>query len=109
MTRTSDRAVVRARAGWRTYLAANVAVVAAYFALTAIGAPEWLPAVLYLAVSAAAVVAVLAGTRRHRPRGRTGWLLLAGGQLLMAAAEACAYCLEYLGGGFSEPSAADLL
>ena len=94
---------------WLTYLAVNVAVLAAYFALTGAGAPDGIPAVLYLGVSAAAVVAVVVGTRRHRPGGRTGWLLLAAGQFLFTAAEVCAYGLEYLADGFTEPSIADVL
>ncbi len=108
MARAFPRAVGPG-AGWSAYLAGNVAVLAAYFALPPAGAPEWLPALIYLGVSAGAVAAVAIGVRRHRPAGRTGWLLLGAGQLLFAAAETCAYGLEYLGGGLTEPSVADVL
>jgi two-component system cell cycle response regulator len=94
---------------WTGYLAANVLAVVLYYALPPLGAGEWTGTVLYLAVAAGMPVAVLAGTRMHRPAGRRAWWALAAGQVLFAAGEALSYASEYLAGGFEEPAPSDVL
>ncbi|MCA2214373.1 GGDEF domain-containing protein [Jidongwangia harbinensis] len=94
---------------WSGYLVATVVAGVLYFALPPLGAPEWSGAVLYLGICAATPIAIVAGTRRHRPASRRGWRLLAAGQLLITAAEALTYVSEYLAGGFEEPDPSDVL
>jgi len=94
---------------WVGYLAGNLALIVLYVLLPRLGAVVWLEAVIYLSVSASAAVAIMIGVRRHRPSGRTGWLLLAAGQIVLTAAEVSSYVTEYLGGGFHEPAVADVL
>jgi diguanylate cyclase (GGDEF)-like protein len=99
---------LRTRA-WSGYLTANVLAVALYFALPPLGAPEWAGTVLYLAVTVGTPVAMLAGTRMHRPAGRRAWWALAAGQILIAVAEGLTYASEYLADGFEEPEPSDVL
>jgi two-component system cell cycle response regulator len=94
---------------WVGYLVGNLVLIVVYVLLPRLDPPAWVEAAGYLTVSAVAGAAVLAGVRRHRPAGRTGWLLLAAGQFVFAAAEACSYVAEYLGDGFQEPAPADVL
>jgi diguanylate cyclase (GGDEF)-like protein len=94
---------------WSVYLAANVALGALYFVLPAFGATDVAVTAVFLAVTAAAPVAMIYGVRRHRPAGRRGWLLLAGAQAVIAVAEVSAAVAEYLGDGYEEPAPGDVL
>jgi signal transduction histidine kinase len=60
---------------WRSYLGAGALL--AYVVLVLPAGPR---AVLVIAVSASAALAIVAGIRRHRPPARAAWWLLAAGQ-----------------------------
>jgi diguanylate cyclase (GGDEF)-like protein len=94
---------------WSVYLTANIALGVLYFVMPSFGATDVVVTVVYLAVCAAAPVAMLYGLRRFRPQGRRGWLLLAIGQFIIAAAEASTAVAEYAGDGFEEPAPSDVL
>jgi len=94
---------------WVGFLVGNAGLIILYVLLPRLGSVLWLEAAIYLAVCATAAVAIVVGVRRHRPSGRTGWLLLAAGQVVLTAAEVSSYLTEYLGGGFHEPAVADAL
>jgi hypothetical protein len=64
---------------WRSYLGAGVLAAGAVLLLPAV--PE---ALLVIAVSASAALAIVAGIVRHRPPARAAWWLLAAGQGLFA-------------------------
>ena len=86
-----------------------MALGALYFVLPIFGVTDVAVTGIYLVISAATPVAILYGLRRHRPAGRTGWLLLAGGQAVIAVAEIFSAAAEYFGAGFQEPSPSDVL
>jgi diguanylate cyclase (GGDEF)-like protein len=94
---------------WSWYLIVNIALAAAYYLLPVAGLAEAAVTVTFLAVSTATPVAILYGLRRHRPPAPLGWLLLAGGQASIAAAEISSALDEYVGDGFSEPAPSDVL
>jgi diguanylate cyclase (GGDEF)-like protein len=109
-TYTWPRAVPGLRLqAWSGYLAANIAAGVLYFVLPRLGASEWAGMVLYLSISTATPIAILAGVRMHRPAGRRAWWLLAAGQILIIVAEAMTYVSEYLADGFDEPEPSDVL
>jgi hypothetical protein len=82
---------------WWVYLTTNIVLGVLYFVAPSFGASEAGVTVIYLAVCAAAPLATLYGMYRFRPAGRRGWLVLAVGQLAIAAAEISAAVAEYLG------------
>jgi signal transduction histidine kinase len=65
------------------YICVGVLATIVYFAL-----PPGPQAVLYVAIGVSAVVAIVAGARRHLRRGRLPWYLFALGLLLQAAGDA---------------------
>jgi diguanylate cyclase (GGDEF)-like protein/PAS domain S-box-containing protein len=88
--------------GWAWY-AATAALVAALY----LGGPLNSGPVFNL-LGASAAVAIIAGTRRHAPRARAGWQLIALGQTLFVAGDVIAYNYEALfGGELPFPSMAD--
>lgn len=94
---------------WSGYLVANIVLGVLYFVLPRFGVTDVAITGIYLTVAAATPAAILYGVRRHRPAGRSGWLLLVGGQVVIAVAEVSAAAAEYLGGGFQEPAPSDVL
>ena len=93
----------------QVYILVNLVCIAGFYALSCADAPTWITAVIYVAIAAAAAVAIRVGRRRYRPGVRAGWWWLAVGQTVFVAAEACDWGQDLLGAGSSEPSAADVL
>ncbi|MBG0563690.1 GGDEF domain-containing protein [Actinoplanes sp. NEAU-A11] len=73
------------------------------------GHSELVIVVPYLLVSAATPVAIWAGTVRHRPPHRAGWLLLAAAQVFYAVADVMTVLDDYISGAYVEPTPADVL
>ncbi|MFR9728163.1 diguanylate cyclase [Saccharopolyspora sp. MS10] len=94
---------------WPVYLVICAVVGTAYFAIPENGATNPLRIALYCAISASAVPALLYGLRRHRPRQRLPWLLIAGSQAVYALADVSFYTAHYLLGITRFPFVADVL
>ena len=94
---------------WSGFLGANIALGGLYFVLPIFGVIDVAVTGIYLVISVATPVAILYGVRRHQPAGRRGWLLLAGGQVVIAVAEISSAVAEYFGDGFQEPALSDVL
>ena len=92
--------------GARGYAAAGAVAIAAYFAA---GGHAGLQAAIYQAVDVGAVVAVLAGVRRNRPRDPRPWLLFAGALALWTAGDTYwNVYVWFLGSTAPFPSPADI-
>ena len=87
---------------WRWYAAAGALLALLYLAGPLGSGPA------FNLVGASAAVAIVVAVRRYRPRGRVGWWLIAGGQLLFVTGDALAYNHEALfGTPLPFPSLAD--
>jgi len=92
------------RRPWVAYTAVAAAVTVLYLA----GPLNYGPVFNLLGASAA--VAILAGTRLHRPAAAVAWYFIAAGQLLFVSGDVLAYNYERLfGGELPFPSVADPL
>ncbi|MCB2176897.1 MAG: EAL domain-containing protein [Actinomycetales bacterium] len=88
----------------RAYLVGGVVVIAGYLTL-----PEGLPRdVAYLVVGMSAVLAIVVGVRRHRPRRAAAWLWMAAGQLSWVVADTVYSWYEDVLGVSPFPSLADV-
>ncbi len=74
----------RASRQWVAYAAVGIAMVAS-FPLVAVGAAQ---DVVYVALGASSVVAIVVGVHLHRPIRSTPWYLMAAGQLLWVIGDA---------------------
>ncbi|MGH2533362.1 MAG: putative bifunctional diguanylate cyclase/phosphodiesterase [Thermomicrobiales bacterium] len=91
-----------ARAGWWLFVAGSAAAWLGYFLLSGVTRGLWLGA-----VGLAAVVAIVVGTQRYRPRRRVAWLLVAASLLLIAAGDLIAGVDEDFRAAARFPSIAD--
>src|SRR5690348_11809205 len=92
------------RRAWAAYAAGGAAVGLLYLA----GPLNFGP--VFNALGASSAVAVVVGTRRHRPRGRLAWYLIALGQAVYVAGDVLAYNYARLfGHDLPFPSIADPL
>ena len=88
----------------RIYLAVQALLAVCYFLLP----PSALKAVTYAVLGTAAAVAVVVGTRMHRPRQALAWYALAAGLLLLTAGDTINNSLEWVTHGEPPlPSLAD--
>jgi signal transduction histidine kinase len=95
---------------WWRYLAAGALVALAYYLVPATGlVPRWAAKIgLYNGLGLSAVVAILAGVRRHRPERPLTWYLFATGLLSYVTADIIFYTYQDLLGRDVFPSAADV-
>jgi signal transduction histidine kinase len=97
-------------APWLRYVAIGAVASLAYLLIPGEETPALVPRVLlYAAVSASAVVALLFGILRHRPTRPLPWYLLTAGQLIYLAGDLTFYTLHDLLRSTDFPSAADVL
>jgi signal transduction histidine kinase len=89
--RPADRQTVVARPA-RIFLAAELLLGIAYFLLP----DSLLRAVVYCTLGLGMVVAVVVGTRLHRPAQPLAWYLLAGGQLSFTVGDAINYTYQWV-------------
>jgi signal transduction histidine kinase len=89
--RPADRQTVMARPA-RIFLAAELLLGIAYFLLP----DSLLRAVVYCTLGLGMVVAVVVGTRLHRPAQPLAWYLLAGGQLSFTVGDAINYTYQWV-------------
>jgi PAS domain S-box-containing protein len=105
-TTAATEASVLRRPGWQPWAVATAAAAAAgmlaYFQLDAVGS-----ALGYVTVSAAAVIAILAGVMVHAPAARLPWYLLAGGQAAYLAGDVLYYHASLTGAPELFPAPAD--
>jgi signal transduction histidine kinase len=87
----ADRQTVMARPA-RIFLAAELLLGIAYFLLP----DSLLRAAVYCTLGLAMVVAVVVGTRLHRPAQPLAWYLLAGGQLSFTVGDAINYTYQWV-------------
>jgi diguanylate cyclase (GGDEF)-like protein len=65
---------------WTWFVAVGVAVTVGYYVLPVLHVARAAQSLIFIAVSAAAAIAVLAGVRVNKPAGRLPWLVLAAAQ-----------------------------
>jgi len=90
---------------WRAYACLAVCLTALYFLVPSVAAQD----IVYSLVGALAVVAMLRGISRNRPRARTAWYLLAGGQACLVAGDIAWALIADVLHGTPFPSVADVL
>jgi signal transduction histidine kinase len=96
---------------WLWYVAIGSVAAIVYLGIPGgIPLPALVPRLLlYQAVSASAVAALLVGVRRHRPSNPLPWYLLIAGQVIYLVADLTFYTLHDLLHSVAFPSPADLL
>src|SRR6266508_2537828 len=96
---------------WLRYVVVGSTASLIYLAIPSnVPLPALVPRLLlYLAVSASAVVALVVGVRRHRPSNPTPWYLLIAGQAIYLVADLTFSTLHDLLHSTAFPSPADLL
>jgi signal transduction histidine kinase len=69
--------------GWRVYFGLGACGIGVYFAVSSVAVQD----VLYSAIGASTLVALVVGLRAHRPRARGAWHLLLAGQACFVAGD----------------------
>jgi diguanylate cyclase (GGDEF)-like protein len=90
---------------WKAYLVAISVATGAFFLLPETG---WARPIWAVAIGWVGAAAVVAGVRRHRPRGAVAWYLLALGVFLNATGIGVEATVRAVTGGLPAPSLADV-
>jgi len=96
------------RRPWLRYLAVGFVAIGVYYVIPAHGVGKVYRVVAYCSISSSAALAAFAGIRRHRPRPRRPWLLLACGQVVYAGGDTAFYIAHYIVGSERYPALCDL-